>query len=123
MVEIREYRLEDSSQYGHVLPENMHLWGGYTMLKYGVVIGYAGVCADKNGAYLWFHMMSYAEKNPYVMHRLALKTIKEVKADGFTCIYASCQRNINGAAKWLERLGLKPTDKVDDEGRRVYTWQ
>ena len=51
------------------------------------------------------------EKEPMpavVKHRIALRALAILRAEGETAIYSCCNSSIDGAERWLRRLGFLP---------------
>ena len=62
--------------------------------------------AAVNAPALQYYFDNKEGVSPFLMHRLAKRTIAHLRSVGVEHLYAECSDSILGAEKWLRRLGF-----------------
>jgi len=118
MLSLREMRPTDLVKYTKLcVPKYM----GVMVIEDGKDIG-AGciVWGDKNRAYLSLEITPELRKHPAFMHRVAKNLVKAGAETGE--LYTIESADESTAAKWLERLGFRPTGELMN-GERLLQWR
>ncbi len=114
--EYRTMRAVDMAKLAKViLPQFV----GWVFLLDGKEIGYGCVLWAEDGrAFLTFDWTDDLKCFPVFMHKMAQRIIRAGLTAG-PDLYAAESVTEPGAAKWLRRLGFKPTDEILKSGERV----
>lgn len=87
----------------------------------GEPVGIGGVAFPPGGGVLAFAAFDdEARRFPVAMHRAGLRLMRELREAGVTSVRTLPEANIAAAERWLERLGFRPTDRIDD--MVIWTW-
>lgn len=104
---------------GRPIPDWCLEWVGYAAERDGDVIALGIVCWDKFGrVWCWFNRRR--KLSPFLMHRLARRTIGHLQEMGVERLHAFCDERIENSDKWLRRLGFRPGPVVPPERRPVW---
>jgi hypothetical protein len=90
---------------GQEPPEWCVEWVAYVAEHEGKPIALGTIFWDKWGR-VWGAFDNKEGVSPFLMHRLAKRTITHLRSVGVEHLYAECSDSILGAEKWLRRLGF-----------------
>ncbi len=119
MISVRLATPEDLRDFARCdLPEWCVEWVAYVAEKDGCLIGLGTIIWDKWGR-TWAAFDRRGAISPFLMHRLAKRTIAHLREVGIKSLYAECG-DVPGAVKWLRRLGFRPAPVVPGASGKVW---
>lgn len=101
-------------------PEWVVEWVAYAAEQDGEVVALGMILWDSHGL-TWVMYNSRIKLSPFLMHRLAKKTLGHLREIGVTDLYTFCDDAIPGADKWLARLGFRPSFEFPSDAPPVLT--
>lgn len=105
---------------GCIVPEWCVEWVAYVAVRDSRPVALGTVFWDKWGR-VWAAFDKKERVSPFLMHRLARRTIARLREIGIERLHAECDGRVPEAAKWLRRLGFRPGPIVPPDLREVWT--
>lgn len=119
MISVRLATADDIRAFaGREIPDWCVEWVAYVAEREGRPVALGTVLWDKWGR-TWGAFDKTERVSPFLMHRLAKETIKQLKGIGIDTLYAECDP-IPAAAEWLRRLGFRRAPIVPPDPREVW---
>lgn len=100
-------------------PEWCIEWVSYVLERDGDLLALGSVVWDCWGR-TWGNFDCRVPISRFLMHRMAVKVIGDLRAIGVKSLHAYADENTEGAEKWLRRLGFKPGLVLPPDPRRVW---
>lgn len=97
-------------------------WEAHVMKRGRHVLGVAGVIVQEDGELYGFMDLREWSRTPLVLRHI-LKYLKGLKERQIDKVRVAADTGYDRAEEFLKRLHFTPTDEVDHNGHRIWTWQ
>ncbi|MEQ8195465.1 MAG: hypothetical protein RIB59_13345 [Rhodospirillales bacterium] len=95
----------------------------FTGIEEDNVLGCGGIIIDGEIGIVWAFLSNQIRKRPMALHRIVKQKLKEFERDNrLKRIIAASHENFYAAHRWLESLGFKKRDIIENYGNIGMTY-